>query len=79
MSQKQIARAIGEAEADYVLALKGNQGTLHGEVQSFPEDAQASGFTGIAHDFLEATAQGHGRRETRRYWISEDIEWLTVC
>lgn len=76
--QKQIAQAIGEAEADYVLALKANQGTLHGEVESFLEDAHANGFAGLAHDFLETTEKGHGRRETRRYWISEDIEWLTA-
>lgn len=32
----------------------------------------------LAHDCLETNAQGHGRRETRRYWISEAIDWLTA-
>jgi len=31
--QKQVAKEIHEADADYVLALKGNQGTLHAEVK----------------------------------------------
>ena len=76
--QKQIAQAIGEAQADYVLALKGNQGRLHGEVESFLEDLQVNGFAGVAHDFLETSTQGHGRRETRRYWITEECAGLTA-
>jgi predicted transposase YbfD/YdcC len=76
--QKQIAQAIGEAQADDVLALKGNQGRLHGEVESFLEDARGNGFAGVAHDFLETSEVGHGRRETRRYWITEEIAWLTA-
>ena len=75
--QKQIASEISSAKADYVLALKGNQSTLHEEVASFMEDAQANDFMGVTHDFLETTARAHGRLETRRYWISEEIEWLT--
>ena len=75
--QTRIASEISSAKADYVLALKGNQSTLHEEVASFMEDAQASNFEGIIHDFLETTERAHGRRETRRYWISEEIEWLT--
>jgi len=75
--QKQIAREIVAAKADYVLALKGNQSTLHEEVQSFMEAAQADGFPGIRHDFLELTERSHGRLETRRYWVIDEIEWLT--
>ena len=75
--QKEIAAEISSAGAGYVLALKGNQSTLHEEVASFLEDAQAHDFEGVPHDFLETTARAHGRTETRRYWISEEIDWLT--
>lgn len=75
--QKQIAAEISSARADYVLALKGNQSTLHEEVAGFMEDALANDFEGVTHDFLETTARAHGRMETRRYWISEEIQWLT--
>lgn len=75
--QTKIASEIVAAQADYVLALKGNQSTLHEEVKGFLEDAQAGGFPEIAHDFLETNERGHGRVETRRYWITEDIDWLT--
>ena len=75
--QTKIASEISRAKADYVLALKGNQSTLHEEVARFMEEAQAGDFEGVAHDFLETTTRAHGRVETRRYWISEEIEGLT--
>lgn len=75
--QKQIASEISAAQADYVLALKGNQGTMHAEVQEFMETAQATGFPEIAHDFLEVIERSHGRSETRRYWVCADLDWLT--
>ncbi|MFO1475751.1 MAG: ISAs1 family transposase [Verrucomicrobiota bacterium] len=37
--QKEIAKEIKEADADYVLALKGNQGQTHQEVKSYLDDA----------------------------------------
>lgn len=75
--QRTIASEISAAQADYVLALKGNQSTLHEEVKGFLEDAQAGGFPKMAHDFLETSERGHGRQETRRYWITADIDWLS--
>jgi predicted transposase YbfD/YdcC len=76
--QKQIAEEICHAKADYVLALKGNQGILHAEVEAFLEEAQVNGFAGVSHDFLEKSEESHGRRETRRYWITEDVGWLSA-
>jgi predicted transposase YbfD/YdcC len=73
--QKDIAKEIHEADADYLLALKGNQGTLHAEVKEFLDDAQARGFAGVAHQFTETVEKDHGRIETRRYWITEQIGW----
>ena len=52
-------------------------GFLNEEVASFLEDAQANDFQGVTHDFLETTTRAHGRVETRRYWISEEIQRLT--
>jgi predicted transposase YbfD/YdcC len=75
--QKQIASEIVAAHADYVLALKGNQSTLHDEVRLFMEAARADDFPGIRHDFLEVSERSHGRKETRRYWVTDEIEWLT--
>ncbi len=74
--QKNIAKEIHEADADYVLALKGNHETVHEEVRTFLEDASSKKFKEVTHDFLETVEKGHGRIETRRYWITEKIDWF---
>ncbi len=72
--QKQIAREIIDSDADYVLALKGNQGTAHEEIRSFLEDAIARKAPSLA--YWESVEKGHGRIETRRYWQSDRIAWF---
>lgn len=74
--QKAISVGIIDKGADYVLALKGNQGTLHEDIKLFFEDANETGFKGIRHDFHETIDGDHGRIETRRYYTVSDIEWL---
>lgn len=74
--QKNIAKEICEADADYVLALKGNHETVHEEVASFLQDARQKDWKKVPHDFLETVEKGHGRIETRRYWITEEIHWF---
>lgn len=74
--QKNIAATIVEKEADYILALKGNQGNLHEDVSFFFKDAQETNFKGIRHDYHETIDGDHGRIEIRRYWTVSDIEWL---
>lgn len=66
--QKKIAGKIVEQGADYVLALKENQGRLHEDVKDIFECARRSGFEDIAHGFCETVNKGHGRIETRRCW-----------
>jgi predicted transposase YbfD/YdcC len=74
--QKTIAKEISEADAEYVLALKANHGTAYEEVRSFLTDARQRNFAGMAHDFVETVDKEHGRLETRRYWITEQIGWF---
>lgn len=75
-TQKKIAESILEKSADYVLALKGNQPSLHDDVKLFFEEQVASGFKDIEYDYCEKTDGGHGRIEIRKYWITSDIDWL---
>jgi len=77
--QKKIAAAIRGAGADYLLALKRNQETLHDDVVTFLEEQRARGFADCAPGrwaALETTDADHGRIEVRRHWIVEDIDWL---
>ena len=74
--QTDIAELIVEQEADYVLAVKGNQGTLHQDVQSLFAYAQEIGFKDVAHDLHQTVNKGHGRIEIRRHWTISEPEFL---
>jgi len=74
--QTAIAAAIVEQHGDYVLALKGNPGTLHREVAATFAHAQATSFAGITHDTYQTLEKGHGRIEERRWWTISDREYL---
>lgn len=76
--QKDIAKEIISKEADYVLSLKENHPLLHQEIEQFFMDYRKDGFKDIACDYHEEYSKGHGRIEKRKYWITEEIEWLTV-
>jgi predicted transposase YbfD/YdcC len=64
-TQKAIAAQIIEGKADYVLALKGNQETLHQAVIDYI-DEQLEGDLANAREHV-TTEKGHGREETRVY------------
>lgn len=74
--QKKIAAKIVDKDADYVLALKGNQGTLSEDVELFFTDAIENKFKDIDFDYHETVDGGHGRVEIRRHWTISDIDWL---
>ena len=74
--QRDIAEKIIAKKADYVLALKGNQGTLRGDVELFAAEQKANGFKDT-HVSRHQTVDGdHGRIETRTYTAFHDIAWL---
>ena len=70
--QREVARLIVEQQADYVLALKGNQGTLHQDVQDLFATALAPGMGELIADQHATVDAGHGRREWRRWWTITD-------
>src|SRR5215467_2671369 len=76
--QKEIAKTITEQGADYVLALKDNHPTLHGEVHLLFEDVKEGRLDHITAAHHTTTDAAHGRLETRHYWITSDIECLGV-
>ncbi len=81
--QRKIAEKIIDCGADYVLALKGNQGTAYEEFKCFLDDvAERSGAPESSEEMLSETqffqevGKDHGRIETRKYWQSDDIGWF---
>ena len=74
--QLNIADKIIQKNADYILALKGNQQALADEVENYFTQAEAAQFQGISLDAVGSKEVGHGRIEKREVYVTEDIEWL---
>jgi predicted transposase YbfD/YdcC len=66
-TQKAIAEQIIDSEADYVLALKGNQGTLHQAVIDYVDEQSKNDFADVKVRRHLTEETGHGRQETRSY------------
>ena len=74
--QKTIAEAIRDKGGDYVLALKGNQGSLHAEVDNFFNQALVVEPEDCGCDYYKNEESSRGRREQREVWSIDDIDWL---
>ena len=74
--QRGIAAKIVDKKADYVLALKGNQGTLREDVELFAAEQKANGFTDSKVSRHETVDGDHGRIETRTYTVIHEVAWL---
>ncbi len=75
--QRKIAEKIIDKGADYVLALKGNQGSLHNDVALFFTEQAACGFADTALSRHQTVEKDHGRIETRLTTAIDDIAWLS--
>ena len=75
--QRKICQQIIDQEADYVIGLKGNQGSLREEVELFFDEHLERN---IGEEFIkksETVDGNHGRIETRQYTVCGDTNWLT--
>lgn len=68
--QKSIAKQIKQQGGDYVLSLKGNQGNLHDDVETYFTSSLAPAVATVSYD------GEHGRIETRSLRATADIAWL---
>ena len=74
--QKRITEEIVAGGADYVLAVKDNQPTLHADVQRVLMEALENEFKGLAHRYHHTKDEAHGRTEERHYHLIEVPEEL---
>lgn len=70
--QKKIAQKIRDKQADYVLAVKDNQGKLHQDIQDWFAHADQVAFKEIKHDYHQTVNKGHGRIEIRQCSVITD-------
>lgn len=66
-TQKAIAKQIIDSKADYVLALKGNQETLHQAVIDYIDEHSQNEFANVKARVHVTQETGHGRQERRIY------------
>ena len=75
--QRDVVAKIIEQGGDYVLALKGNQGSLNEQVRCyFDESLELARELGNYHE-EQGKGKEHGRHEIRRCWAMDEVdEWL---
>ena len=74
--QKEIAGEIVERGADYLLAVKENQGQLYQDVRDLFEAGDGTVLDGLPHDYATTLNKGHGRIERRECWAIDDPSCL---
>ena len=72
-TQTEIVKKIRQKRADYVLALKGNQGNLYEDVKLYFDDLDIRSRCA----YIKTAEKAHGGIEKREYWHTEDIAWLS--
>src|SRR6202521_5647451 len=67
-----IAQSILDAKADYLLAVKDNQPTLHAEIKSYFDTAPSNQV-----ERSQVVEKGHGRLEIRTHTVSHIVDWMS--
>ena len=60
-SQTQLAEKIVAAGADYIFAIKGNQGTVYEDLNLLFDGFEQDNYVGVSYDTAKSYAQVHGR------------------
>ena len=76
--QTKIAQITVDNEADYLLALKENQGNLHEDVVLLFDDLAQSDFTAYSCDSDTTMDENHGRIEVRTAWTIDDPDLIAA-
>jgi len=77
-TQTNIARTIVEADADYVLSVKENQGHLYEDVSVLFGVDQAQNFKYASLEYAKTTNKAHGRIEVRECWSTSNPDYLNL-
>ena len=74
--QRGIAKQITDKKADYIIALRGNQATLHEDAKLFVNEQKANEFKDTQISQYQTVDGDHGRIETRNDTVIHDTDWL---
>ena len=76
-TQKEIAEKIRKKRADYVLAVKKNQGTLHEDLKLYFREESILAEIREKKGYICTREKAHSQIEKREYYQTDDIGWLT--
>lgn len=68
-TQTAIAQQIVNAQADYIMAVKGNQGTLYEDMELLFAGFEEVAYASVEYETTRKTNEGHGRDEYRQVWV----------
>ncbi len=77
-TQTNIAQTIVEAQADYVLSVKENQGHLYEDISVLFGVDQAQNFKYASFEYEKTTNKGHGRIDVRECWSTSNPDYLNL-
>jgi len=77
-TQTNIVKTIVEAQADYVLSVKENQGHLYEDISVLFGVDQAQNFKYASFEYEKTTNKGHGRIDVRECWSTSNPEYLSL-
>jgi predicted transposase YbfD/YdcC len=75
--QKEIVKTIRKKEADYILAVKENQPTLHENIKEYFDGMESGEIREMPQDVWQGTwEKKHGREEKRELRTVSDLDWM---
>jgi predicted transposase YbfD/YdcC len=76
-TQTAIAQQIVDADADYILPVKKNQGTLYQDLEMLFDGFEEAHYQSVTYQTAQRTNEGHDRQEFRQLWVVTDPEYRT--
>jgi predicted transposase YbfD/YdcC len=80
--QRNIAQQVVRGQGDYLLAVKENQPTLHNQVSKLLDElileSKSTPDKAIAHGFVQTVDGDHGRIETRKLWVTDQVQLIQL-
>jgi predicted transposase YbfD/YdcC len=81
--QRNISQKIVDCDGDYLLAVKENQPALHAHVSALMNElileSTSTPDRAIRHGYVQTVDGDHGRIETRRVWVTDEVEHMKLA
>jgi len=76
-TQTDIAKAIVDADADYILAVKKNQKALFEDIEMLFDGFEQTNYENVEYDEFKQVTEAHARREIRHCWVVHQHDYVS--